>query len=134
MECIHAGCGRLCRGAGAVGSLVNIFAINIDGVGHKGGTTVAATGVALLKAEELQLGLDTLKKTLAHVCGVGERWKFVVGCRGLRSEDCCYSVVSWSSYHVGVRKRRSNSDDMRILPCLYVCRDKIRGRIKYRIR
>lgn len=78
VESIHAGCGGLCRGAGAVGSLVNILAINIDGVGHKGGATVAATGVALLKAEELQLGLDTLKETLAHVCGVRKRRIFVV--------------------------------------------------------
>lgn len=69
MECVHARCGGLGRRAGAVGSLVDVLAINIDGVGHEGGTAVAATGVALLKAEELQLGLDTLKETLAHVCG-----------------------------------------------------------------
>jgi hypothetical protein len=30
---------------------------------------MAATGVALLKAEELQLGLDTFKEALTHVCG-----------------------------------------------------------------
>lgn len=78
MECIHARCGGLCRRAGAVGSLVDILAINIDGVGHEGGATVAATGVALLKAEELKLGLDTLKETLAHVCGGSEGWKYEV--------------------------------------------------------
>lgn len=78
VECVHARGGGLCRGAGAVGSLVDVLAINIDSVGHEGGTTVAATGVALLKAEELQLGLDTLKETLAHVCGVRERRIFVV--------------------------------------------------------
>lgn len=97
MECVHAGCGGLCRGAGAVGSLVDILAINIDGVGYEGGTAVAATGVALLKAEELQLGLDTLKETLAHGCGVGERWKFVVDCRGLQvAAEAKIVVIPWS--------------------------------------
>jgi hypothetical protein len=30
---------------------------------------MTATGVALLKAEKLQLGLDSVHKTLAHDCG-----------------------------------------------------------------
>jgi hypothetical protein len=30
---------------------------------------MAATGVALLKAEELQLSLDALEEALTHVCG-----------------------------------------------------------------
>lgn len=68
MQCVVARCAGLCRGASAVWGLVDVLAVDVDGIRHEGGSTVTATGVALLKAEELQLGLDTLKDALAHVC------------------------------------------------------------------
>lgn len=33
---------------------------------------MTAAGVALLKAEELQLGLDAFEEALAHVCGASK--------------------------------------------------------------
>lgn len=69
MEGVDGGGAR--GGACAGGSLVNVLAIHVDGVGDEGGATMTAAGVALLKAEELQLGLDLVHKTLAHDCGGG---------------------------------------------------------------
>lgn len=70
MKSVDAAGGTRARGrAGAVGSLVDILAIDVDSVGDKGGTSVTAAGVALLKTEELQLGLDLVHERLAHCCG-----------------------------------------------------------------
>lgn len=51
-------------GAGGAGGLVDVLAVDVDRVGAEGGAAVAAAGVALLEAEELDLGLDAL-----HECG-----------------------------------------------------------------
>lgn len=54
----------------AVGGLVDVFAVHVDRVGDEGGAAMTTAGVALLKAEELQLGLDLVEKALTHGCGV----------------------------------------------------------------
>lgn len=58
------------RGAGAVGSLVDVLAVHVDGIGDEGGATMTTASVALLEAEELQLGLDLVEEALAHCCGL----------------------------------------------------------------
>lgn len=47
-------------GASGVGSLVDVFSVDVDGVADEGGTAVAVARVTLLEAEELDLGLDLL--------------------------------------------------------------------------
>jgi hypothetical protein len=72
VEGVDTGVARLDRGAaGAVGRLVDVLAVDVDGVGDKGRAAMTAAGVALLKAEELQLGLDLVEEALAHCCGRG---------------------------------------------------------------
>ena len=56
--------------AGGVGGVVDVLSVDVDGVGYKGRTAVAAAGVALLKAKELNLGLDTLEQGFAHCVDV----------------------------------------------------------------
>ena len=59
---LPAGGGGGCVGgrAGRDGRLVDVLAVDVDGVRDKGRAPVAAAGVALLEPEELQLGLDAL--------------------------------------------------------------------------
>ena len=47
-------------GAGVVGGGVDVLAIDVDGVGAERCAAVLAVGVALLEAEELELGLDAV--------------------------------------------------------------------------
>jgi hypothetical protein len=63
------------RGAGGAWGLVDVLAIDVDGVGDKGGAAMAAASVTLLKAEDLQLGLDLVEEALAHGCGGCERFE-----------------------------------------------------------
>jgi hypothetical protein len=49
-----------CRGARGVGSLVDVFTVDVDGVGAEGRAPVSAAGIALFEAEELDLRLDSL--------------------------------------------------------------------------
>ncbi|KFY95664.1 hypothetical protein V500_02699 [Pseudogymnoascus sp. VKM F-4518 (FW-2643)] len=56
-------------GAGVVGGGVNVLAVDVDGVGAERCAAVLAVGVALLEAEELELGLDAVDE--AHCW---ERW------------------------------------------------------------
>lgn len=71
VEGVDADRARVGRGAGAVGRLVDVFAVNVDRVGDKGRPAIAAAGVALFKAEDLELGLDAFKKVDAHGFGKG---------------------------------------------------------------
>lgn len=52
--------------ASGVGSLVNVLAVNVYGVGHESGTAIPAAGVALFQAEEFYLGLDTFENAGRH--------------------------------------------------------------------
>lgn len=60
------GLARVYRGASGVGGIVDVFAINVGGVGDEGGATMTAAGVALLKPEELDLGLDAVEEAETH--------------------------------------------------------------------
>lgn len=62
MQRIHARCRGVAvgRGTRGAGRLVDVLAVDVDCVGAEGGAAVAAAGVALLEAEELDLGLDAL--------------------------------------------------------------------------
>lgn len=60
--------GGVVRGARGVGRVIDVLAVDVDGVGDKGGATVTAASVALLELEELVFGLDFLKDVEAHVC------------------------------------------------------------------
>lgn len=55
-------------GPGGVGCLVHVLAIHVDGVGDEGGAAISAAGVALLQAEQLNLGLDAFNEAWRH-CG-----------------------------------------------------------------
>lgn len=72
VKSVDAASGRGGGGAGGVWGLVDVLAVNVDCVGNKGGAAVAGTGVALLEAEELQLGLDLFEDGLAHYWRGGE--------------------------------------------------------------
>lgn len=62
------GRGRCVGGrAGGDGRLVDVLAVDVDGVGDEGRAPVAGAGVALLEAEELELGLDAFDE-VGH-CG-----------------------------------------------------------------
>lgn len=54
------------RGARRVGRLVNVFAVDVNGVGYKGGAAVSAASVALFKAQQLDLGLDPFEDAWRH--------------------------------------------------------------------
>lgn len=69
VEGIGAVQARLGRGAGAAGGLVDVLAVDVDSVGDERRAAVAAAGVVLLEAKELELGLDTVEEAAAHVCG-----------------------------------------------------------------
>lgn len=60
-------------GAGGVGSLVDIFAVDVNCVGHECGASLAVTGVATLKTPDFDSGLDTVEDT--HVDCRGEGWR-----------------------------------------------------------
>lgn len=64
---------RLARGTGRVGRLVDVFTVDVDGVGDEGGAAMPAAGVALLEPEQLDLGLDALDE--AH--GASRRWLWI---------------------------------------------------------
>lgn len=72
------GCGGrgVGRGASRDGSVVDVLAVDVDRVGDEGGAAMAAAGVALLEAEELDLGLDTLDQTGSHCDGAGSASEF----------------------------------------------------------
>jgi hypothetical protein len=42
--------------------LVDVFAVDVNGIGSEGGTSVTATGVTLFEPEELDLGLDSFEE------------------------------------------------------------------------
>ena len=48
------------RRPGGVGRVVDVLAVDVDGVGDKGRAAVAAARVALLEPEELNLGVDAV--------------------------------------------------------------------------
>lgn len=52
--------------ASGVGRLIDVLAIDIDGVGDEGRASVTTAGVALLEPEELDLGLDTVENVETH--------------------------------------------------------------------
>lgn len=49
-------------GAGGIRGLVDVLAVDVNGVGLEGGATMAVTSVALLEAEELNLGVDAVEE------------------------------------------------------------------------
>jgi hypothetical protein len=68
--------GRVCLGparvggrASCVGRVVDVLAVDVDGVGDESGAAVAAAGVALLEPEELDPGLDAVEETETHCNG-----------------------------------------------------------------
>lgn len=74
-------------GAGGCGSLVDVFAVDVDGVGYKGRAPVTTASVALLETKQLELGLDAVDE--AHVDRRVAYWS--IGGDGrvvLRREDC----------------------------------------------
>lgn len=72
MQGVHAGGRGVAVGGGAGGarSLIDVLAVDVDCVRAEGGAAVAAAGVALLEAEELDLGLEALHECGGHGCGV----------------------------------------------------------------
>uniref|UniRef100_A0A1Y1LPK7 Uncharacterized protein n=1 Tax=Photinus pyralis TaxID=7054 RepID=A0A1Y1LPK7_PHOPY len=66
VECIDMSVTGICGRASGVWRLVDVFAVNVDCIRLEGGSAIATTGIALLKAEELQFGLDSVDEALAH--------------------------------------------------------------------
>ena len=85
MQGVDAGTGAVTpRGrAGGVRGLVDVLAIDIDGVGYESGAAVAP-GIALLEAEQLKLGLDALDETRHRCGGCG-----CSGCSGCSDRSDC---------------------------------------------
>lgn len=71
VESVDADRARVCRRPGAVGRLVDVFAVDVDGVGDKGRAAITAAGVALFEAEDLELSLDAFEEVDAHGDGGG---------------------------------------------------------------
>lgn len=69
---LRAGCVAVARRAGGARSLINIFTVDIDGIGPKGRTSVTAAGVALFEPEELNLGLESFEEGGGHGVGLIE--------------------------------------------------------------
>lgn len=73
-------------GAGAVGGLVDVLAVDVDGVGDEGGAAVATAGVALLEAEELELllnrRLEAVEESTRCHCDCRLLWLAVGSVRG----------------------------------------------------
>lgn len=68
MQGVHlrAGGVAVARRAGGAGSLVDVFAVDVNGIGPEGGASVTAASVALLKPKELDLGLEPFKECRSH--------------------------------------------------------------------
>lgn len=60
------GLARVHRGSGGVGGVVDVLAVDVGSVGDERGATMTAAGVALLKPEELDLGLDAFEEADTH--------------------------------------------------------------------
>lgn len=56
-------------GARGVGSLVDVLAVDVDGVADEGRAAVAVARVPLLEAEQLDLGLDLGDEARHLGCG-----------------------------------------------------------------
>ncbi len=93
---------RVRRRAGCVGRVVDVLAVNVDGVGDKRGATVTTAGVPLLEPEELDLGLDTIDEVETHcedVCGGFAGAVVVESCGRDRDQQdgspSCYILSRW---------------------------------------
>lgn len=76
---------RLGRRPRAVGRLVDVFTVDVNSVGNKRRATVAAASVALLEAENLELGLDSFEEGDAHcVCLLVKKIRFRVSSKRRR--------------------------------------------------
>lgn len=54
---------RVVGRAGVVGSLVDVFAVDVDCIGDEGGAPFAVASVAALKTPDLNSGLNAVKDT-----------------------------------------------------------------------
>lgn len=74
MEGIDVDVGGVCRGIGWVGGLVDVFVVNVDGVGDEGGVVMMVVGIVLFEVEEFEFGLDFFEEVLIYDDGWGWCW------------------------------------------------------------
>jgi hypothetical protein len=103
---------RVGRRAGCVGRLVDVLAVDVDGVGDEGRAAMAAAGVALLEPEELDLGLDAFDE--AHGDGsvvVLRGWSGSVRARGGETERDRDAVIGSRAYVLAEKLETSRTED-----------------------